>query len=261
VPARTRKRSLTSTIYLGFALSLALHSSLALPFILRRAASPPEPPRTLVIEVEGMVADTQTEEKVVEETKAEAKPEAAPETQPAEKLHDTEPEVVPANQQPADVAAEPPPAPPEQAEPAVPAEEASLPTTETKPASANDVPGADERQDAQTIKSNREEIDRFGDYAKQLTKKVQAHLVYPEEARQGRLQGNATVSFTILPNGQIRPETLKITVSSGQPTLDASALKTVRMSVPFNPPPQEMTVALAVAFGGKCIGARSCTAR
>jgi protein TonB len=59
------------------------------------------------------------------------------------------------------------------------------------------------------------------------------------------------VSFTILPSGQIRPESVKIITSNGQPKLDASALKTIRASVPFDPPPKEMTVAIAVAFGRK----------
>ncbi len=37
----------------------------------------------------------------------------------------------------------------------------------------------------------------------------------------------------------------------GQPKLDATALRTVRLSGPFDPPPQQMTVAIAVALGRK----------
>jgi hypothetical protein len=48
-----------------------------------------------------------------------------------------------------------------------------------------------------------------------------------------------------------RPESLKIVAGSGQAKLDESALKTIRASVPFDPPPREMTVAIAVAFGQK----------
>jgi periplasmic protein TonB len=86
---------------------------------------------------------------------------------------------------------------------------------------------------------------------KLLSKKVQANLVYPDEARQAGLHGTATVSFAILRTGQIRPETLKVVVSSGQPKLDESALKTIRASIPFDPAPKEMTVAVAVDFGRK----------
>jgi periplasmic protein TonB len=84
-----------------------------------------------------------------------------------------------------------------------------------------------------------------------LSKKVQDHLVYPDDGRQAQLQGTATVSFAILRSGQIRPETLKIVTSSGQPRLDTSALKTIRASIPFDPAPKEMTVVIAVDFGRK----------
>jgi protein TonB len=127
--------------------------------------------------------------------------------------------------------------------------------TEARPTAssgASNVPGAPERQNAQTIKTDRDiEADRLREYVKLLTKKVQANLVYPEEGRKAGLQGTATVSFTILQTGQISPETLKVVTGSGQPKLDASALATVRASAPFEPPPKEMTVAVAVGFGRK----------
>jgi protein TonB len=94
-------------------------------------------------------------------------------------------------------------------------------------------------------------MDKLRDYVKGLTKKVQANLVYPDDARQGQLKGTARVSFTILSNGQVQPESLKIITSSGQSKLDASALKTIRASVPFAQPPEQMTVAIAVGFGNK----------
>jgi len=52
-------------------------------------------------------------------------------------------------------------------------------------------------------------------------------------------------------SGQIRPESLKVVSSSGQATLDASAMQTIRSSVPFDAPPKEMTIAIAVAFSRK----------
>jgi protein TonB len=117
---------------------------------------------------------------------------------------------------------------------------------------SRNISGTEEPQDAQTIKTDHDaEIDHFKTYVKLLTKKVQANLIYPDDGRQAGLQGTATVSFAILRSGQIQPDTLKIITSSGQPKLDASALKTVRSSVPFDPPPKEMTVAIAVAFSRK----------
>lgn len=234
------------TIYHGFAASLALHSAIGLPFVVHALASPPEEPPSLVIELQGVVAENQTEQKLLQETKENAQRDEANKAKP-EKAFDA------------------PTAPSEdQSEDAIENEkEASMPPPEaaTNPPAAevqagaaglNNVSGAEERQKAQMLRMDRDaELDRLKDYIKLLTKKVQANLVYPNEGRQAGLQGAATVSFTILHSGQIRPETLKIIASSGQPKLDASALKTVRASAPFDPPPKEMTVAIAVAFGRK----------
>jgi protein TonB len=234
------------TIYHGFAASLALHSAVALPFTLYAFAAPPEEPPTLVVELQGVVAESQSEEKVLQETKGEAKQDKPDVAKPAQARAAT---TAPPDDPPPDVtedgkeASTPPPA----AAPSPPASEA-----QSGSAGANDISGIEARQNAQTIKTDRdEEIDRLNRYVKLLTKKVMVNLVYPDEGRQARLQGAATVSFTILQSGQIRPESLKILASTGQPKLDASALKTVRSSAPFDPPPKEMTVAIAVAFGRK----------
>ncbi len=258
------KRRLTSAIYQGLAVSLALHFALALPLVLHKRSLPREEPTTLVIDVVGVVADSQTDEKILQERKGEAKPEGERTEKPAETPPDPTPETAQATERPVDVAAEAPPPPPEPTRAPAPAEETSPAVTETKvgPAGVRDGTGGAEQQDARTIKAERDvETDRLRDYAKQLTKKIQAHLVYPEDARQAGLVGTATVSFTVLPGGQIQAGSLRISVGSGQPKLDASALNTARASVPFDPPPQEMTVGIAVEFGGKCIGPRSCMAR
>jgi protein TonB len=234
------------TIYHGFAASLALHAAVALPFVLYALAPSPEEPPTLVVELQGVVAENQSEEKVLQETKGEAKPDTPDVEKPAQ--------APPATTAPPD---DPPPdetkdenegmQPPPKAEANPLAAKA-----QSGNAGANNISGVEERQNAQTIKTEREEeIDRLNRYVKLLTKKVMVNLVYPDEGRQARLQGAATVSFTILPSGQIRPESVKIITSSGQPKLDASALKTVRASVPFDPPPKEMTIAIGVAFGRK----------
>jgi protein TonB len=232
------------TIYHGLAASIVLHSALALPFVVHAFASPPEEPPTLVIELQGVVADSQTEQKVAQETKGEAKAEEAVAPAVAE-TSVTQPiasEVKPMEVAADDTGTEPPP--PE------PVPTPSPPQAKPSPGSAgsSNSPGVAQPQNAQMIRPDREAIK---EYVKLLTKKVQANLVYPEEGRRAGLQGTATVSFTILSDGQIRPETLKIVQSSGQPRLDAGALKTIRASVPFAPPPKEMTVAIAVAFARK----------
>jgi protein TonB len=245
-----------STIYQGFVVSLALHSTLALPFVLHGAAPRRVEPVTLVVEIDGVVADNQTEEKVLRETAGEPKQEEPDREKPKDTPPKPTPEATPAKERPADVAAEPTPAPPEPIRPPAPApapaEEKNAPAIPMKAVgtSPDDILGAEQQQNAQTIKIERDaEVSRLREYARQLSKRVQANLVYPQEGRQADLQGTTTVSFTILPNGQIQPETLRITVSSGQLKLDASALETIRRSAPFGSPPIKMTVAIAVAFG------------
>lgn len=90
--------------------------------------------------------------------------------------------------------------------------------------------------------------DRIRDYVTILARKVESKLVYPDRGRRAGLQGTATVSFTIKGDGSLSLDTLKIVSSSGQPTLDASALQTIRACDPFDPPPKEMTVAIAVNY-------------
>src|SRR5262249_23587246 len=115
--------------------------------------------------------------------------------------------------------------------------------------------GADRSQVAQTITPEQElERERIAEYVKLLSKKVKAKLVYPKEGRRANerrkagLLATATIAFTILADGQIRQESLRIVISSGQPVLDASALTAIRASVPFDPPPKVITVAIPVDF-------------
>lgn len=236
---------LTFTIYHGLLASLAIHAALTAPFVLPLPAPAPDEPEPLVIEFKGVAAANQSEEKVVQETKDEetkdkietAKPEDPASAQPPQ----PDEKQVPVDKEPER------PAPPEQAVPSVAAprpEEAK-----SGNAGANDVIGATERQEAQTIRTDPiTEADILRNYLRLLSKKVKANLVYPETARDARLQGLSVVSFTMLPDGQIRPETLKIARSSGKPKLDAAALKTVAASAPFDRPPREMTVSIDVEF-------------
>jgi periplasmic protein TonB len=234
------------TIWHGLAGSLVLHSLLGLPFVLYALAEPPEEAPTLVIELQGAVAEDQTEQKIQQEIKGSTERETAEPAKPAEA------------EAPAEKAADDPPVDDKDATLPAPAPElpkqTPKPPAETKSgnAGADNIAGAEERQTAQRIRTDREtEIEQLREYVKLLSKRVQSHLVYPDEGRQAALQGTATVSFTILPTGLIRSETLKVVTSSGQPKLDASALKTIHASIPFDPAPREMTIVISVEFGRK----------
>jgi protein TonB len=222
-------RALKFTIWHGLAASLALHSALALPFAMQLSQPPDDDMPTLVIELQGVVSDTQAEEKVAQLPEQQLQP-APPPPQEA--------------------------SPPEQQEedgvrPPEPQSQVSLPQQPVTP-QARQVKDPDEQQKAQILKAERDlEADRMREYVKRLTKKVQSHLVYPDEGRKVGLHGNAKVSFTLAADGQIKPGTLTIAESSGQPRLDASALATVRASAPFERPPGEMKFAFVVGYGKK----------
>lgn len=233
-------RRLEFTIYHGLGVSFALHTGLALPLVLHGLAPPSEDLPALVVQLQGVVADSQAEQMAQQQTKGSISKDEVDQPKPPDIVASDDQRMEAKDDE--DAAA----SPPVQAEPSPPSQPQSGGTD-----SDNSI-GAEERQNAQTIKRDRNsEIDRLKDYVKRLTKKVQANLVYPAEARQSGLQGAATVGFTILQSGQILPETLKIITSSGQPKLDASALKTIRSSAPFDVPPKKMNVTIAVAFGRK----------
>ena len=239
----TRRRS-RFTIWHGVAASLLIHAAPTAPFVWYTLATPPDEPPPLVVELQGVIADSQAEQKVQREIKG-----AAEQNKPEPAKPAPAPLAETAEEHPIDDqdAAQPPPAPqPKELKPQSAADAESAGT------GANTITGAEQRQIARTIQSDPQiEIEQLREYVKLLSKKVQAHLVYPDDGRQARLEGTATVSFAILRSGQIRPESLKIVTSSGQRRLDESALKTIRASIPFDPAPREMTVVIAVDFGRK----------
>lgn len=237
------------TIYHGLVASAALHSALALPLVLRYSGPGDEAP-TLAIELQGVVADIQTEEKILQETKGQEQ-ETARQT-----AQSVLPEPPPSETQPMSSGAEGVESPtegprPKETQTRRSASPTASPNKETRSTAAGseNVKGDAEREQAQTIKLGEEEKSRLMDYVKLLTKRVRSHLVSPDEGRSDRLHGTAKVSFRVLSNGQISPASLKIVESSGRSELDASALETVRSSTPFAPPPKEVTVSIAVVFG------------
>lgn len=227
-------RTLKFTIWHGLVASLAVHSALALPFVVHQLAPPPDDLPTLVIELQGVVSEQQAEERVARQTPDQPQQQPQPAPPPPQE--------------------EPPPPEPQDEGAAKPPEVQPQVSPPPQPVSpkARKMQDPDEQQKAQILKMERDiEADRLRDYVKRLTKKIQTNLVYPDEGRKAGLHGNATVSFTLAQDGQIKPGTLAIAVSSGQPKLDASALATARTCAPFDPPPREMAVTLVVGYGKK----------
>jgi periplasmic protein TonB len=238
------------TIWHGLGASVAVHLVLGLPFVVRVIAAPPEEPQ-LLIDLQGVVPDSEDLAEVkqaeVDQKKGALQqprpnaPNPVKEPSPQETVSTDEPPMeAAANNEAMHDQSQPAPTPPTKTV------EAPPPAPDTKAApDDNNVKGATDY--VPRSRKVTEMTDQ--DYGALVLKKVYDSRVVPGETKRGRLYGVTKVTFVILNNGDIRPETLKAVKSSGQPVLDAAALNAVRASVPFVPPPKEMTVTFDVAFG------------
>ncbi len=255
--AMTRKTWFT--LYHAFALSLALHSAVVLPMVAHQFFAFRKEPQLLVIDFNDDATDEhQVEEKIREETKAQDQQQEKEADKPKEMPKPKEEQPVDEKQEPqqeietedADRSQPPPP----QAEKEK-VEEKPIEKTETAASDTNPSPGTEnkkgeeQQQNAQHLKT----LDRTQTQAYNilLQKKIRSHLVYPEGARRSGLQGFPKVAFTILTGGQLRPDSLKLVKSSGQPKLDAAALEAIRASAPFDPPPKDFSIVMDVDFFNK----------
>jgi protein TonB len=196
-------------------------------FVLR----PPEQP-PLVIDLQGIVEEDQVEQKVVEQVKGTTEPQETVD-KPVEDKPPPDPP--------------PPDKPQESLDPVVALPPPMRPQVVRPGTDQQNVVGANENQVAHTVRTQEEEDDELSEYVRVLSKKVRANLVYPQNGRSA----SAVVAFTILTDGTIRPGSLKIAETSGQPRLDESALQTIRASAPFPRPSKELSVAIIVDFERK----------
>lgn len=220
------------SLWHGFALSIALHLGAILPFMAPLHLPEPERPRTLVVELQGQITDRQLDAKQIDRKQTE---QPRPETPPPEKEHEDPPK-------PDTIPVKAKPAPPR---PKAPPQPTSAPPA---PSPVTNSGNAAEQQPQQTIRYDTVDPAVLNAYLRTLKKRLQDNLVYSEEAKKLGLQGTATISFMLTQGGDLREETLRVVKSSGFPKLDTNALATVRSSVPFEPPPKEMTIAIAIVF-------------
>lgn len=240
---------MTFTLAHGFAVSLALHGALVLPFVLPVREEPADEPALLVVELNGLVADTQSEQAVQQQTKGQAAQQEQQAAEAAQQAQQAAPDAPPQETAEEAERALPPPPSPEQQDVQAPSQ-TSAPQAEAKPGAAGtvNVKGADEQKQARTIAQDQDDAERMRAYSRILTRKVQDHLVYPDAGRKSGLQGTAKVAFSLEADGTIRPGTLHIAKSSGQPRLDANALKSVEASAPFAPPPRPFGLTIDVGY-------------
>jgi len=221
------------------AISLVLHAGVILLFTL--AVSPRAPHEAthskLRIDLAGMIANRQVEER--KGGNAAAQParqqanRAAPKPSPGKKKVEEAPARV---ERASDI-----PNPADRKAESAEASGAVMPAV-------SGAPGQGPGQRGQTIAYRDRDADGTRQYLSRLSKRLQVNLVYPEEARKSGIDGIATIAFTIMESGMIKPDSLRIQKSSGYAALDSNAMKSALASTPFEKPPKEMNVAIAVEF-------------
>lgn len=217
--------------YHWLGVSWLLHCGLILPCVLIGLYNPSHQNHSkLVIELFGMVADRQQEarmEKVI------PPPRKVPQIIPqmpkkASEAHETVAADMPVYEEKID--------------------ETPVPDPSPVVAVADE---AVERQRQQSIAHEKQDADKTREYLARLGKRLQANLVYPKEMRKSGIEGISTITFTIMESGDIRGNSLRVKKSSGYSELDANALKSALVSAPFEKPPKELNVSIAVAFTRK----------
>lgn len=228
------------TLAHGLVASALLHAALVLLFIIFLAYSTGRDDDTLVVEFEGASSDMQTEEQLKQQNAGGGGGQGSTEQTAVHKI-DGPDKLKP---DPLDQNAIPQPAKQEEKGGA-----AAAPAGDPGVAQQQ---GGEQQQSAQTIQRSAElQMDALRAYVKRLSKKIQGKLIYPKAGKKAGLQGTATVSFKILPDGAINPDSVRVVTSSGKDELDASAMKTVATCAPFPPPPKEITVTMAVTYAPK----------
>lgn len=246
-------------LYHWLAVSVLLHASIILPFMLAGVHAPYQDKRNkLLIELYGMVANRQVEEKkkgtegarqnrvasrqmAARQQVNKAAPKQSPD-KPKEAAPDT-----PVHVEKADDKAKPS----EQAGPTQPS--ISLPSVAGSA-------GGEVEQRGQSIRyaGQESDADRIKGYLARLAKRLQASLVYPQEVRKNGVEGVSTIMFTITTSGAIKANSLRVQKSSGHAALDANALKSALAGAPFEKPPKEdLNVSIAVSFSVETLRSRT----
>jgi TonB family protein len=79
---------------------------------------------------------------------------------------------------------------------------------------------------------------RYADYFLEIKKRIEAHLVYPQEAARQNQSGQLMLEFVVKKDGTVA--IVELRRSSGVGILDRYSLNTIRLSSPFPPIPERM---------------------
>lgn len=92
------------------------------------------------------------------------------------------------------------------------------------------------KREEETINLNTQKV-RYAAYFGRLKERIQQGWIYPSQAKQAKLSGMLTMSFTISRNGVISDIT--VVTSSGSDLLDDAAVQALQSATPFMPLPDD----------------------
>jgi protein TonB len=82
-------------------------------------------------------------------------------------------------------------------------------------------------------------------YLAALLKRIEGHKHYPRTARRRQLQGEISVSFLLLQDGEVD----RVTLSGGHQVLRDAARQAIHNATPFPKPPTGMNLPYPVRYG------------
>ena len=234
------------TFYHWLGVSLALHVCVILPFIVTTFHAPyQDKPNKLLIELFGMVSNRQVEEKKKGTEGARQNRVASRQSVARQQVKKAAPKQSP--DKPETAAPDAPVHVEKTDDSPGPAEQATAASLASLPSVATSAGGSVEQRQ-QSIRHADEDAVKAREYGARLSKRLQANLVYPEEVRKHGIEGVSTIAFTIMESGDIKRNSLRVQKSSGYAALDSNALKSALASAPFEKPPKEVTISIAVSF-------------
>lgn len=260
-------------------ISLLLHAAVILPFLLTTISGkkPVRLEEKLNLELFGMLSERQEEEEQQAETPeipdAPAPPKPAPPKlvepeKPAEEMPEETPK--PLFEQPAQIPVEeiqalpvfdnpmeiPPPPDAPEIMPSTTGYGTGVTDSSGDGAAGVSVPAAGGSGDgagtgtggAGTRSVGAAKANTIDIYINNVANRLQSNLVYPARLRRDGIEAVTTIAFTVTESGQIKRNSLEVRKSSGYREMDDNALRAARESAPFDKPPKEMTLVIAVAF-------------
>ncbi|MDR1873168.1 MAG: energy transducer TonB [Deltaproteobacteria bacterium] len=229
-------------LVLGMFISFVIHGlALGAIFYYQNVLTSYQPANVVSLQIDlfGLIGDLQVEGREGDVPEIE-EPEPPPEPLPVIPEPEPEPEPI-----------EPAPVPPEAV--LVPEEPKPEPKPVPQPRPVRKPPPkpkntGEERRAQRTTKRDNSDATVMRQYMRELARLVRSKMVYPTEAKFKGESGEAKVAFIIMENGQLKPQSVKISKSSGFASIDRAALRAVESVGVFPKPPHVIDAVISLDF-------------